>query len=207
MEKDSFCEHVSFERILNDRPGFSEENSEVFDDRSAHSIIETDTKIVVQSNNSNVAQTYTQAESDKALGNMLKNLDDKKPKIKTAKTAKITKKEKASFAQMLDSLEDKTFKCYYCDKVFCKLKFLQLHRKKHLDKNGHYPCKDCSKMYPDYSKIKHHILNAHAPGFCKECNKSFFSVTSYLRHRKTVHVDQSIKVWILQGVTPFRMKL
>ena len=77
--------------------------------------------------------------------------------------------------------------------MFCKLKFLQLHRKNHLDKNGHYPCKHCSKMYPDYGKIKRHILNTHVPGFCKDCNKSFFCVTSYERHRKTVHIDQSIK--------------
>ena len=121
---------------------------------------------------------------------MLNNLDNEVPKTKKTK---IVKKEKASFAQMLDSLEDKTFQCYYCDKVFCKLKFLQLHRKKHLDKNGHYPCKHCSKMYPDYGKITRHILNTHVPGFCKDCNKSFFCVTSYERHRKTVHIDQSIK--------------
>ncbi len=184
------CKHVSFERILNDRPGFSEENSEVFDDISAHSIIESDTKIVVQSNNSNVAQTYTQAESDKALGNMLRNLDDKKPRIKTAK---ITKKEKASFAQMLDGLDDKTYKCYFCDKVFCKEKFVRLHRNKHLDQNGQLPCKYCNKTYPTYRAIMQHIIGTHKPVDCKECNKTFFSHTSYLRHQKTIHVDQSIK--------------
>ena len=42
-----------------------EEKDEVFDDTSANSIIESDTKIVVQSNNFNDAQTKTQAESDK----------------------------------------------------------------------------------------------------------------------------------------------
>ena len=42
-----------------------EENIEVFDDKSANSIIESDTKIVVQSNNSNAAKTKTQAESGK----------------------------------------------------------------------------------------------------------------------------------------------
>ena len=45
---------------------------------------------------------------------MLNKFDDEVPKVKKAK---IVKKEKASFAQMLDSLDDKTFKCYYCDKV------------------------------------------------------------------------------------------
>ena len=45
---------------------------------------------------------------------MLNKFDDEVPKVKKAK---IVKKEKASFAQMLDSLDDRTFKCYYCDKV------------------------------------------------------------------------------------------
>ena len=42
-----------------------EENIEAFDDKSANSITESDTKIVVQSNNFNDAQTKTQAESEK----------------------------------------------------------------------------------------------------------------------------------------------
>ena len=42
-----------------------EENIDVFDDKSANSIIESDTRIVVQSNDSNAAETKTQAESEK----------------------------------------------------------------------------------------------------------------------------------------------
>ena len=95
----------------------SEENIEVFDDTSANSIVESDTKIVIQSNNPNAAKTQTQVESRKALENMLNNLDDETPKISKKPKPKPIKKEKASFAQILDGLEDKTFKCYYCDKV------------------------------------------------------------------------------------------
>ena len=163
----------------------SKENIEIFDDTSTHSIAESDTKIVVHSNESNATQNEA-----KALENMLNNLDDDTPKIATAK---IVKKEKASFAQLLDGLEDKTYKCYYCNKEFCKRKFLDLHHKNHLDKNGHFPCQHCSRTFPGYKQIKSHILCSHTPAFCKDCNKSFFSSTSYERHRKTVHVDKSIK--------------
>ena len=104
-------------------------NIEILDDTSAHSIVKSDTKIVVQSNDSNAVQN--QADShNKALENMLNNLDDDIPKKITK--AKIVKKEKASFAQLLDGLEDKTYKCYYCNKEFSKWKFLDLHYKKHL---------------------------------------------------------------------------
>jgi len=168
-----------------------EDNIEIFDDASTHSIVESDAKIVVQSNDSNSPKTQIRAKSDKALENMLNDLDDDTPR-KIAK-AKIVKKEKASFAQLLDGLEDKTYKCYYCNKEFSRWKFLDLHYKKHLDKNGHFPCQHCSKMYPSYKQIKSHILNTHTPAFCKDCDKSFFSSTSYERHRKTVHVDKSIK--------------
>ena len=89
--------------------------------------------------------------------------------------------------------QGKRFHKFLYNKVFCKRKFLQLHHKNHLDKNGHYPCNHCSKSYPDVRKTKNHILNTHAPSFCKDCDKSFFSSTSYERHKKTVHVDQSIK--------------
>ena len=166
-----------------------EESIEIFDDTSTHSIVESDTKSVGQSNDSNATQN--QADSDKALENMLNNLDDDTP-YKIAR-AKIVKKEKASFAQMLDGLADKTYKCYYCNKVFSKRKFLDLHYKNHLDKNGHFPCQHCSRMFPGYREIKSHIRSIHTPSFCKDCNKSFFSSTSYERHRKSVHVDQSIK--------------
>ena len=121
---------------------------------------------------------------------MINNLDDEVPKIKKAK---IVKKEKASFAQMLDSLEDPTFECYYCDKVFCKKKFLDIHHKNHLDVNGHFPCKHCSKTFTRYKDIKPHVVGTHTPAFCKDCDKSFFNHTSYQRHRNTVHVNQSIK--------------
>ena len=168
-----------------------EDNIEIFDDASTHSIVESDAKIVVQSNDSNSPKTQIRAKSDKALENMLNDLDDDTPR-KIAK-AKIVKKEKASFAQLLDGLEDKTYKCYYCNKEFSRWKFLDLHYKKHLDKNGHFPCQHCSKMYPSYKQIKSHILNTHTPAFCKDCDKSFFNHTSYQRHRNTVHVNQSIK--------------
>ena len=135
-----------------------------------------------------IAQTKT--ESDRALENMLNNLDDYTPKITTAKNFK---KEKASFAQMLDGLADPTFKCYYCDKVFCKRKFLDIHHKNHLDDKGHFPCKHCTKTFPRYMDIKPHVVGTHTPAFCKDCDKSFFSHTSYQRHRQTIHIDQSIK--------------
>ena len=38
------------------------------------------------------------------------------------------------------------------------------------------------------------IEGTHKPVHCKECNKNFFSSTSYRRHQKTIHIDQSIKV-------------
>ena len=173
----------------------SEDNIEIFDDTSDHSNVESDSKSVVQSNDSNSAQTQIRAESDKVLENMLNDLDDDTPKIAKAEIAKakIVKKEKASFAQMLDGLEDKTFKCYYCNKVFSKEKFRQLHYKNHLDEKGHFPCQHCSRTFPGYKKIKCHIASTHTPSFCKDCDKSFFSRTSYERHRQTVHVDQSIK--------------
>jgi hypothetical protein len=70
----------------------TEDNIEIFDDTSTHSIVESDTKIVVQSNDSNSAKSQIRAKSDKALENMLNDLDGDTPR-KIAK-AKIVKKEK-----------------------------------------------------------------------------------------------------------------
>ena len=142
-----FCTLASIEEPI-------EENTEIFDEMSTHSITDSKTNIVVQVNDSNSAQPQTNVESDKSLENMLNVLTDCNPKISTMLKSKPgpkpKKKEKASFAQMLDGLDDKTYKCYFCDKVFCKEKFVRLHRNKHLDQNGQLPCKHCNKTYPTY---------------------------------------------------------
>ena len=90
---------------------------EIFDEMSTHSITDSKTNIVVQMNDSNSAQTQAKVERDKSLENLLNNLADSNPKISKKPKPKAIKKEKASFAQMLDGLDDKTYSCYFCDKV------------------------------------------------------------------------------------------
>ena len=94
-----------------------DENTEIFDETSTHSITDSKTNIVVQIRDPNSAQTQTKVESDKSLENLLNNLADSNPKISKKPKPKAIKKEKASFAQMLDGLDDKTYSCYFCDKV------------------------------------------------------------------------------------------
>ena len=94
-----------------------DENTEIFDETSTHSITDSKTNIVVQIRDPNSAQTQTKVESDKSLENLLNNLAGSNPKISKKPKPKAIKKEKASFAQMLDGLDDKTYSCYFCDKV------------------------------------------------------------------------------------------
>ena len=93
-----------------------DENTEIFDETSTLSITDSKTNIVVQINESN-SKTHTKVETDKSLENLLNNLADSNPKISKKPKPKPIKKEKASFAQMLDGLDDKTYNCYFCDKV------------------------------------------------------------------------------------------
>ena len=102
-----------------------DENTEIFDETSTHSITDSKTNIVVQINDSN-SKTHTKVETDKSLENLLNNLADSNPKISKKPKPKPIKKEKASFAQMLDGLDDKTYNCYFCDKVLTHHMFLQI---------------------------------------------------------------------------------
>ena len=60
--------------------------------------------------------------------------------VENIKPIKLPIKKK-SLGTLLDQLENDSHKCYYCDKEFIKRKFLQLHRKKHIDEDGNYPCR------------------------------------------------------------------
>jgi hypothetical protein len=55
----------------------------------------------------------------------------------------------------------KNFNRYYCDKEFSRLKFLQTHRKEHIDPDGNYPCRYCDKKKPKYEEISKHTYMIH----------------------------------------------
>ena len=81
----------------------------------------------------------------------------------------------------MDDLENDKFVCYYCDKIFVGLPFLQNHRKKHCDENGYLPCRFCDKYVPNYAKLSGHINVKHKPMYCKDCDKTFVNSGSLSR--------------------------
>ena len=68
--------------------------------------------------------------NDENLEDMLNQFEDT---VEDIKPIKLPTKKK-SLGTLLDQLENDTHKCYYCGKEFIKRSFLQLHRKKHIDK-------------------------------------------------------------------------
>ena len=105
--------------------------------------------------------------------------ESKPPKPKLKKNKKIEKNK--TIGQVLDDLENDKFVCYYCDKIFMGLQFLQSHRKKHCDENGNLPCRHCDRAFETTKKLRQHVVNAHEPKYCKDCNKTFVSLGSLKR--------------------------
>ena len=105
--------------------------------------------------------------------------ESKPPKPKPKKDKKIDKNK--TIGQVLDDLENDKFVCYYCDKIFSGLKFLQNHWKKHCDENGNMPCRQCERAFETRKKLRQHQINAHEPKYCNDCNKTFVSSGSLKR--------------------------
>ena len=90
--------------------------------------------------------------------------ESKPPKPK--KDKKIDKNK--TIGQVLDDLENDKFVCYYCDKIFSGLKFLQNHWKKHCDENGNMPCRQCERAFETRKKLRQHQLIADISGISNQ---------------------------------------
>ena len=105
-----------------------------------------------------------------------------KPKKNNSKKIVLPKIDpNKTVGQILDDLENDKFVCYYCDKIFMGLNFLQNHRKRHCDENGNLPCRLCKRAFETYKLLSHHVTSAHQPRNCKDCNKTFQSSNSLSR--------------------------
>ena len=53
---------------------------------------------------------------------------------------RVIKASGKTLGTVLDEL-DRSFQCYFCDKEFTAMKYLQMHRQRHINADGDFPCR------------------------------------------------------------------
>lgn len=81
---------------------------------------------------------------------------------------------------------EKLFECHLCQKKFIRQKTLNCHLNVHI---GLYPCQNCDyKAHSMYNlKVHQNVHLLEKNHCCKECNKTFTSLSSLRRHDRIIH--------------------
>lgn len=85
----------------------------------------------------------------------------------------------------------KEWKCLECDDAIESLKDLRAHYTQKHEKDPHYQCTDCEKLFDNYKHYKAHLhLHTTESYSCNICGKTYFQ-RGYLKHHMLMHSDSS----------------
>lgn len=81
---------------------------------------------------------------------------------------------------------EKSFQCFYCDRMYFHKRHLGYHMRKHTGENN-YHCDKCDLNFHYKEKFMWHKVRVHdesAPFFCQKCKKKFLHQKAYEDHNE-----------------------